>query len=50
MARTKTTSNHPPSVDYKTLYFWAFVDLLAETSKLISLEDVRNHREDEAEV
>ena len=49
MARTKTTSNPPPSVDYKALYPWAFADLLAETSKLTFNEDVRKHWEEEAD-
>ena len=50
MAQTKTTSNPLPNIDYKALYSWASVDLFAETSKLTSLEDMRNHIEDEAEV
>jgi len=45
MAQTKTTSNPPPNVDYKALYPWASVELLAETSTLNSSEDVRKHRE-----
>jgi len=32
MAKTKTTSNPPSSVDYKALYRWAFEALLAKTS------------------
>jgi len=47
MARTKTTSNPLPNVDYKALYPWASVDLLAETSTLTSSKDVRKHREEE---
>jgi len=49
MARTKTTSNPPPNVDYKALYPWAFVYLLAETSTLSSSEDVRKHRDEESD-
>jgi len=48
MARTKTTSNPPPQVDYRALYPWASEDLLAETSKLTSDEDIAKHREGEA--
>ena len=47
MARTKTTSNPPSNVDYKTLYPWASVELLVETSILTSSEDVRKHRDEE---
>jgi len=47
MARTKTTSNPPPNVDYKALYPWASTELLAETSTLNSSEDVRRHQEGE---
>ena len=47
MARTKTTSNPPPHVDYKALYPWAFTELLAETSTLTSSEDVRKHKDGE---
>ena len=47
MARTKTTSNPPPQVDYKALYPWASAELLAETSTLTSSEDVRKHRGEE---
>ena len=49
MARTKTTSNPPPNVDYKALYPWASADLLAETSRLTSIEDVRKHQEEETD-
>jgi len=48
MARTKTTSNPPPQVDYRALYLWAFEDILAETSALTFSKDVMKHREDEA--
>ena len=48
IARTKTTLNPPPQIDYKALYPWASEDLLAETSKLTSGEDVTKHWEDEA--
>ena len=47
MARTKTTSNPPPNIDYKALYPWAFAELLVEISTLTSNEDVRKHRDDE---
>ncbi|KAK7332477.1 hypothetical protein VNO80_29229 [Phaseolus coccineus] len=52
MARTKITSNPPPTVaiDYRALYPWASEDLLAETSKLTSCEDLRKHRDDENEI
>ena len=38
-----STSNPPPNVDYKALYPWASVELLAETSTLTSSEYVRKH-------
>jgi len=47
MARTKTTFNPPPQVDYKALYPWASVELLVETSTLTSSEDVRKHMDGE---
>jgi len=47
MARTKTTFNPPPNVDYKALYPWASDDLFSETSSLTSSEDVRKHRDKE---
>ena len=34
-------------VDYKALYPWVSDDLLAETSMLTSIEDVRKHRDEE---
>jgi len=49
MARTKTTPNPPPFVDYKTLYRWAPNDLLAETSKYTSNQDVITYKEGEAD-
>jgi len=49
MARTKTTSNHPTSVDYQTLYHSASDDLLAETSKFTSKKEVITHKEGEAD-
>ena len=49
MARTKTTSNPPPNVDYKALNPWAFVELLTETSTLTSSEDVRKHRDEDSD-
>jgi len=47
MAQSKTTSNPPPSVDYKALYPCTSTELLAETSTLTSSEDERKHRDDE---
>ena len=47
MARTKTTSNPPPSVDYKALYPWDSAELLAKTSTLNSSENVRKHWDEE---
>jgi len=47
MARTKTTSNPPPSVDYRTLYRRAPNDFLAETSKFTSNQDVITYKEAE---
>jgi len=49
MARTKTTSNPPPNVDYRALYPWASAELLAETSTLTSSMDVTKHWDDEPE-
>ena len=49
MARTKTTPNPPPSVDYKTLYCWAPNEILIETSKITSNKDVITYREGEAD-
>jgi len=43
----KTTSNSPPSEDYKALYPWASAELLSETSTLTSNEDERKHRDEE---
>ena len=48
MARTKTTSNRPPSVDYKTLYHWAPEELLDETSKISSIKDIKAYKESES--
>jgi len=49
MARTKTTSNHPPSVNYKTLYDWAPDELLAETSQMKSFKDIEKYKESESQ-
>ena len=49
MARTKTTFNPPPNVDYKALYPWASDELLTETSTLTFSEDVRKHQDDESD-
>ena len=46
MARTKTTSN-PPPVDYRALYHWAPEALLAETSKITTLEDLEAYKDSE---
>jgi len=45
MARTKTTSNPPPFVDYKTLYHWAPEDLLAETSQMKTFKDIETYKQ-----
>ena len=47
MARTKTTSNPPPNVDYKALYPWASEDLLAETSSFTSGKSVKAYMDGE---
>lgn len=49
MARTKTTPNSPPSIDYQPLYRWAPDSLLAETSKITSFEDIRAYKEGEVD-
>jgi len=49
MARTKTAPNPPPSIDYITLYRWAPNDLLAETTKYTSNQDVITYKEGEAD-
>jgi len=49
MAITKTTPNLPPSVNYKAFYHWAPNDLLAETSKYTSDQDVITYKEGEAD-
>ena len=49
MARTKTTLNPHPPVNYKALYHWAPNELLAETSKYTSNEDVITYKEGEAD-
>ena len=48
MARTKTTSDPPPQVEYRAFYPSASEDLLVETSALTSSKDVIEHKEDEA--
>ena len=47
MARTKTTANPPPPINYKSLYRWAPDSLLAETSKITSIEDIAAYKESE---
>jgi len=47
IARTKTTSNPRPKVDYRAFYPWASENLFVETSALTSSKDVMKHREDE---
>jgi len=49
MARTKTTPNPPYFVHYKALYHWAPNDLLTETSKFTSNQDVITYKEGEAD-
>ena len=46
MARTKTTPNPPPKVDYKAQYPWASDELLAECTSLTTVEDVVKHQGD----
>jgi len=48
MARTKTTSNPPSSVDYKTLYHWAPDDLLAETSQIKTFKNIETYKQGES--
>ena len=47
MARTKTTLNPPPPVNYKALYPWAPEALLAETSKTNTIEDLEANKDSE---
>jgi len=47
MAPTKPTQNPTPSIDYKSLYHWAPDSLLAETSKITSIEDIAAYKESE---
>jgi len=47
MARTKTTANPPPPINYKSLYRWAPDSLLAETSKITSFKDIETYKEGE---
>ena len=49
MARTKTTPNPPPSIDYKSLYRWALDSLLGETSQTISFKDIKAYMEGESD-
>ena len=48
MARTKTTPNPPPSVNYQALYRWASEALLAETSQLNSHKDIDTYKQGES--
>jgi len=46
MARTKTTPNPPPSIDYQTtLYCWAPDILIAKTSKITSFKEIEAYKE-----
>ena len=47
MARTKTTPNPPPSIDYKALYRWAPDSLLAETSQINTFKDIDAYKKSE---
>jgi len=49
MARTKTTPNPSPSIDYKSLYRWASNSLLAETSQITSFKDIEAYKEGESD-
>jgi len=44
MARTKTTPNPPPSIDYKALYCWAPDGLLAETFQINTFKDIDEYK------
>jgi len=46
MARTKTTPNPPPEVEYKAQYPWASDELLAECTSLTIVEDMVDHQGD----
>ena len=46
MARTKTTPNPPPKVDYKAQYPWSSDELLAECTSLTTVEDMVKHQGD----
>ena len=49
MARTKTTLNPPPSIDYKSLYRWAPDSLLAETSQVNTFKDIEVYKKNESD-
>ena len=49
MARTKTTSNPLPSVDYRAIYHRAYDDLMAKTSKITSNKDIKAYKENESD-
>jgi len=49
MARTKTTSKPPPSVNYQVLYRWALEALLAETSQFNSHKDIDTYKQGESQ-
>jgi len=49
MARTKTTPNPLPSVDYQALYRWAPEAFLAETSQLNSHKDIDTYKQGESQ-
>ena len=49
MARTKTTPNPPPFVDYQALDRWAPEALLAETSQMNSHKDIDTYKRSESQ-
>jgi len=48
MARTKTTPNPSPSINYQTLYRWAPDILIAKTSKITSFKEIEAYKESES--
>jgi len=48
MARTKTTPNPHPSINYQTLYRWAPNSLIAETSKITSFKEIEAYKQNES--
>jgi len=47
MARTKTTPNPPPPINYKALYHWALDSLLAENSQINTFKDINEYKKSE---